>query len=130
MVAAFPQTTAAVRELDNHGPNAVYPERKVKCDGAQPECNKCRIAGRICRAGHAFALSWPKPRSRRALEGPRSAQDQGHAAAAARQAGSGAQRYFFVNADADHIAAHYLLPYVGSSRGALQWALAVLGRGV
>ncbi|CAK7224766.1 hypothetical protein SCUCBS95973_005628 [Sporothrix curviconia] len=92
-------------------------ERKVKCDGTLPVCINCKKANRECRAGHAFALSWPKPRSRRALEGPKS--DKAHAASQGRvrqQRNKGVSGYYFVNVLSEQVAAHHLLPFVATSQ--------------
>lgn len=94
-------------------------ERKVKCDGIKPVCLNCQNANRECRAGHAFELSWPKPRSRRALEGPKGGQSYAESSERvyARLRRKARGRYYFVNVLSDHVAAHLLLPYVASSQG-------------
>ncbi|EPE04503.1 zinc-finger transcription factor [Ophiostoma piceae UAMH 11346] len=97
-------------------------ERKIKCDGARPVCRNCQKARRGCRAANSFELSWPKPRSRRALEPPKGQQNwtlpPHKLVRAARQQDQGSvSGYHFVNVLSDHVAAHFLLPYVTSSLG-------------
>ncbi|KJR89488.1 uncharacterized protein SPSK_05968 [Sporothrix schenckii 1099-18] len=94
-------------------------ERKIKCDGTRPVCQNCQKAHRECRAGHAFELSWPKPKSRRALEGPKNdrkylmVQSRMHS----RLVHKGGNSYYFVNVLSEQVAAHHLLPYVSTSQG-------------
>ncbi|EWG51666.1 hypothetical protein FVEG_10573 [Fusarium verticillioides 7600] len=45
--------------------------RKVRCDQAYPECNRCTKSGRHCK-GYGMQLSWPRRNdTRRAIVGPR-----------------------------------------------------------
>ncbi|KIH87578.1 hypothetical protein SPBR_04702 [Sporothrix brasiliensis 5110] len=93
-------------------------ERKIKCDGTRPVCHNCQKAHRECRAGHAFELSWPKPKSRRALEGPK--DDRNYLMAQSRMHSrfrhKGGNSYYFVNVISEQVAAHHLLPYVSTSQ--------------